>query len=87
MEELIRLWRFSRECVKLEWRGTQSPITLWFKGFARRVKLREGLVCLTSSRLLGVKPSDRTYAALRKMRNLKMSDSVAASINEILEIA
>ncbi|CAF1697890.1 unnamed protein product [Brassica napus] len=37
--------------------------------------------------LLGVKPSDRTYAALRKMRNLKMSDSVAASLNEILESA
>ncbi|WZZ38623.1 hypothetical protein YC2023_034882 [Brassica napus] len=35
----------------------------------------------------GVKPSDRTYAALRKMRNLKMSDSVAASLNEILESA
>lgn len=50
-------------------------------------KVEKGINLFNKLKALNVKPSDRTYAALKKMRNLKMSDSVAASLNEILEIA
>ncbi|KAF8087966.1 hypothetical protein N665_0558s0017 [Sinapis alba] len=58
------------------------------QGFCKENKVKKGVNLFKELKALGLKPSDRTYDALQKMRNLKMSDSVAAaSLNEILEIA
>ncbi|KAG2300160.1 hypothetical protein Bca4012_011755 [Brassica carinata] len=57
------------------------------QGFCKENKVEKGVGLFKELKALGMKPSDRTYAALQKMRDLKMSDSVAASLNEILEVA
>lgn len=57
------------------------------QGFCKENKVEKGIGLFKELKALGMKPSDRTYAALQKVRNLKMSESVAASLNEILEVA
>lgn len=57
------------------------------QGFCKENKVEKGIGLFKELKALGMYPSDRTYAALQKMRNLKLSDSVAASLNEILEAA
>ncbi|KAF8094556.1 hypothetical protein N665_0359s0001 [Sinapis alba] len=55
------------------------------QGFCKENKVEKGVSLFKELKALGLKPSDRTYAALQKMRDLKMSDSCSASLNEILE--
>ncbi|EOA22563.1 hypothetical protein CARUB_v10003224mg [Capsella rubella] len=49
------------------------------QGFCKENKVEEGMKVYKELKALGLKPSGVTYAAL--MRNLKMSDSVATTLN------
>jgi pentatricopeptide repeat protein len=49
------------------------------KGFCKENKVEKGLKLYKELKALGLKPSGMAYAAL--VRNLKMSDSVATSLN------
>ncbi|KAJ4873403.1 Pentatricopeptide repeat-containing protein [Raphanus sativus] len=57
------------------------------QGFCKENKVEKGIDLFKKLKALGLKPSGRTFDALHKIRNLKMFDSVAASLNKILEIA
>lgn len=57
------------------------------RGFCKENKVEKGMKLFKELKALGLKPSRATYTALRHMKNLNMSDSVATSLNEILEIA
>ncbi|CAN8255884.1 unnamed protein product [Cochlearia groenlandica] len=56
------------------------------QGFCKEHKVEKGINLFKELMALSLKPSDATYTALKQMRDLKMSDSVAASLNEILEV-
>ncbi|XP_024011769.1 pentatricopeptide repeat-containing protein At5g18950 isoform X1 [Eutrema salsugineum] len=57
------------------------------QGFCKENKVEKGIKLFEELKALGLKPSGRTYAALQKIRYLKMPDSVATSLNEILDVA
>ncbi|CAA7061934.1 unnamed protein product [Microthlaspi erraticum] len=57
------------------------------QGFSKENKVERVVKLFKELKELGLKPSARTYAALQQLRNRKMCDSVATSLNEILEIA